>query len=74
MFVDYSKCASPKDAVERRWERLAKHVEMSGPYPIESFLGRLHTWGTSTFDGEPVRTIEYVMIGFMNLALDCKQN
>ena len=42
------QCSSvrwPDNAVKRRWQRLARHVEMSGPNPIGKYLGCNHRWG-----------------------------
>ena len=55
VFVDDFNAAGPEDTVKRCWERLAKHVEMSGPQSTGKFLGRNHRWGKAMLDGHIVR-------------------
>ena len=62
------QCSSvrwPDNAVKRRWQRLARHVELSGPNPIGKYLGCIHRWGTTSLDGKPVRATEYDMTDVM---------
>jgi hypothetical protein len=42
---------------------------MSGPKPIEKFLGCFHRWGTDTIGGKTVRTVQYDMCDFMQSCL-----
>jgi hypothetical protein len=69
VFVDDFKIAGPAAAIRPAWEALSKHVEMSGPKPIEKFLGCFHRWGTDTIDGKTVRTVQYDMCDFMQSCL-----
>ena len=64
----------PKNAIRLAWDALAKHVEMSGPKPIEKSLGCFHRWGTATVDGKQVRTAQHGMRGFMQSCIQLYTN